>query len=72
MNLFPRNEHKVERVIRVVLGFALLSLFFIGPKSPWALLGLVPLATGALGSCPLYTLFGISTCSTQLPKKIAT
>lgn len=62
MNLFPKNEHKVERVIRVALGLGILSLFFVGPQTPWALLGLVPLVTGVLGSCPLYTLFGISTC----------
>lgn len=60
--LFPRNEHKVERALRVIAGLAILSLYFIGPRSPWALLGIVPLATGLLGSCPLYTLFGVSTC----------
>ncbi len=60
--LFPRNEHKVERALRVVLGLAILSLFFVGPRSPWALLGIVPLATGLLGSCPLYTVLGLSTC----------
>jgi len=70
MKLFPRNEHTVERIIRVMVGLAILTLFFVGPRSPWALLGLVPLLTGALGSCPLYTLFGISTCSTP-PRKIA-
>lgn len=63
--LFPRNEHKVERVIRVVLGLGILSLYFVGPRSPWALLGLVPVATGLLGSCPLYTVLGISTCPVE-------
>lgn len=63
MNLFPRNEHTIDRVLRVTLGLVITSLFFVGPQTPWALLGLVPLITGALGSCPLYTLFGISTCS---------
>lgn len=62
MNLLPRNEHKVERVLRVVLGIGVLSLAFLGPKTPWAYLGAIPLLTGLLGSCPLYTLFGISTC----------
>lgn len=60
--LFPVNEHKVERVLRVVLGVVLLSLVFVGPQSAWGLIGIVPLATGILGSCPLYTLFGVSTC----------
>jgi hypothetical protein len=59
---FARNEHKVERGLRVVLGLALLSMVFVGPRSWWGLVGLVPLATGLLGSCPLYSLIGFSTC----------
>lgn len=61
--IFPRNEHAVDRVIRVVAGLALLSLVWIGPQTPWGWVGLVPLVTGLVGSCPLYRLFGISTCS---------
>jgi hypothetical protein len=60
--IFPSNEHKVERVIRVVVGLAALSLVFVGPQTWWGLLGLLPLATGLLGSCPAYTLLGVSTC----------
>jgi len=60
--LFPRNEHNIDRAIRIVLGLALLSLVFIGPKTLWGLVGLVPLLTGAIGSCPLYRLLGINTC----------
>jgi hypothetical protein len=59
--VFPNNEHTVERVIRVVLGLGILSLFFVGPQTPWALLGIIPLVTGAVGSCPIYTLLGFST-----------
>ena len=59
---FARNEHGVERVIRVALGLAVLSLVFVGPQTYWGLIGILPLATGLLGSCPLYTLFGLSTC----------
>jgi hypothetical protein len=61
-SLFPTNEHPVERVLRVVLGLGILSLTFLGPKTPWGLLGLIPLATGFLGSCPLYTMLGFNTC----------
>jgi len=61
-NLLPTNEHPVERVLRTVLGLGVLSLAFVGPKSPWGYLGIVPLVTGLLGSCPIYTLFGWSTC----------
>lgn len=60
--LFPRNEHIVERVIRVIAGLALLSLVFFGPQTLWGLFGLLPLITGLVGSCPGYTLFGLSTC----------
>jgi hypothetical protein len=60
--IFPRNEHLFDRVIRVVLGLLVLSLVFVGPQSLWGLVGLVPLITGLVGSCPLYTLFGLSTC----------
>jgi hypothetical protein len=61
-NILPRNESTADRVLRVVAGAAILSLAFIGPKSPWAYLGAIPLLTGLIGSCPLYTLFGLSTC----------
>ena len=63
--LLPRNEHVVERALRVLVGAALIALYFVGPKTPWGLVGIVPLATGLLGSCPLYTVFGWSTCRTN-------
>ena len=61
MSLLPKNEATIDRVIRVVLGVVLLSLTVIGPHTMWGLLGLVPLFTGLVGSCPLYTVFGFST-----------
>lgn len=60
--LLPRNEGTVDRAVRVIAGLAILSLAFIGPKSPWGFIGIVPIVTGLLGSCPAYTLFGLSTC----------
>jgi hypothetical protein len=60
---FPNNERSSERVIRIVLGFMILSLAFIGPKTSWAYLGIVPILTGFMGTCPLYTMFGFSTCA---------
>jgi DUF2892 family protein len=56
------NIGNSERVIRVVIGIAILSLAFAGPKSPWAYLGILPVLTGVLGWCPPYAMFGISTC----------
>lgn len=61
--LLPRNEHTVERIARVLLGVVGLSLVFLGPKTAWGYFGLIPLVTGLMGSCPLYTVLGISTCS---------
>lgn len=61
-SLFPANEGTIDRVLRVIVGIAVLSLYFFGPKTPWALVGVIPLATGLIGSCPVYTLLGISTC----------
>lgn len=60
--LFPHNEGAADRVLRVTVGVVLLSLVFVGPQTPWGLLGLIPIATGLMGSCPAYTLLGISTC----------
>lgn len=60
--IFPRNEHNVERAVRITLGVVVLSLAFVGPQTPWGYLGIVPLVTGFIGSCPLYTVLGFSTC----------
>lgn len=57
-----KNEGNIDRIVRVLLGVVLLSLLFIGPQTLWGLVGIVPLATGLAGYCPLYTLFGLSTC----------
>jgi len=57
-----RNVGTIDRTIRIVLGLVIISLIFWGPKSAWGLIGLLPLATGIVGSCPPYTLLGISTC----------
>ena len=58
----PVNEGKVDRAIRIVLGLALIALVFVGPKTNWGWLGLIPLITGLTGFCGLYKLLGINTC----------
>lgn len=60
--MFPMNEGGVARTVRVITGLVVLSLTFVGPKSMWGMVGIMPLLTGLVGTCPLYTLFGISTC----------
>lgn len=57
-----KNEGKVDRGLRVVVGLAVLSLAFVGPESVWAWIGLVPLITGLVGFCPLYSVLGVNTC----------
>lgn len=57
-----RNEGTLDRILRVVAGAALISLVFVGPQTAWGWVGLVPLITGLLGNCPVYSLLGISTC----------
>jgi hypothetical protein len=59
-----RNVGSVDRVLRIVLGLALLALpFVLESGARWlGLIGLVPLLTGIAGSCPAYRLFGIRTC----------
>lgn len=56
------NEGKLDRILRVIIGLGLLSLIFVGPQTMWGLVGVVPLLTGAFGFCPLYKVFGFSTC----------
>jgi hypothetical protein len=57
-----KNEHPVERVVRVLIGLGLLGLAVAGPQTPWGYIGIVPLLTGITGNCPLYSLLGVSTC----------
>ncbi len=57
-----RNEGTADRALRVVAGLAVVSLVFVGPKTPWGWVGLVPILTGLIGWCPLYTLLGINSC----------
>jgi O-antigen ligase len=56
------NEGTIDRALRVVAGLVLIALAATGTVGLWGWIGVVPLATGALGWCPLYTLLGINTC----------
>jgi hypothetical protein len=62
--MFTINEGSVDRVVRIVLGLALLALVFVGPRTWLGFVGIVPLVTGAIGFCPLYRLLGVKTCPT--------
>ncbi len=58
-----KNEAQIERILRVLAGVAILSLLFIleGNNRYFGLLGIIPIITGTMGVCPLYTILGIST-----------
>ncbi|MES1974297.1 MAG: DUF2892 domain-containing protein [Pseudomonadota bacterium] len=60
--MFKFNVGVIDRILRFAVGVALLSIAFVGPKTAWGWIGLVPLITSLLGTCPLYSLLGVSTC----------
>ena len=60
------NVGGIDRIARIVLGLVLLGLTLTGTIGVWGWLGIVPLATGAIGWCPPYAIFGWNTCA---PKK---
>lgn len=60
-----QNVHNIERVIRIIVGIGLLALVFVGPKTMWGLIGIIPLITGIIGWCIPYYFLGISTCKVK-------
>ncbi len=57
-----KNIGSPERIIRIIVGLVLIALVFVGPKTIWGWIGVVPLLTGLTGWCPPYQLLGINTC----------
>ena len=57
------NVGGIDRILRIVLGLVLIGLTLTGNIGVWGWLGVVPLATGAIGWCPPYAIFGFNTCS---------
>lgn len=57
-----RNEGTIDRALRVILGLGLIALALTGTFSPWGWIGVVPLVTGLVGVCPVYSILGIRTC----------
>ena len=60
-----RNMGSADRTLRAIVGVILLALVFVGPQTAWGWIGIIPLATALLGTCPAYSLFGIKTCKKQ-------
>lgn len=59
------NEGALDRGLRMVAGLVLIGLAASGTVGLWGWIGVVPLLTGAIGWCPLYTVFGIRTCAVK-------
>jgi hypothetical protein len=60
-----KNIGTIDRLMRIGVGLALILLVFVGPKTYWGLVGIVPLLTAFAGYCPAYSLFGIRTCKAR-------
>lgn len=55
------NVGNLDRVLRIILGLALIGLALAGSIGVWGYLGIVPLVTGIAARCPVYSACGIST-----------
>lgn len=63
--MLKKNVGPIDRALRVILGLALLAGFFLNSSGAYSwlyLVGIIPLATGLMSSCPLYSILGLSTC----------
>jgi hypothetical protein len=60
--MFKNNMGGLDRALRVVLGLVLIGMTLAGAIGVWGWIGVVPLLTGALGTCPLYTVLGLNSC----------
>lgn len=60
--MFKNNVGGIDRALRIVAGLALIALTLMGTIGIWGWIGVVPVLTGALGTCPAYSLLGLSTC----------
>ncbi|MDT0507154.1 DUF2892 domain-containing protein [Novosphingobium sp. MMS21-SN21R] len=60
--MFKSNVGGIDRILRIIAGLVLIALVFVGPKTAWGWIGLVPLLTGLLRTCPLYSLIGLNSC----------
>lgn len=60
--MFKTNVGSLDRTLRIVVGLVLISQVYFGLHVKWGWIGVIPIATGFLRTCPLYSIFGMSTC----------
>jgi len=56
------NVGSIDRIVRILVGVALIAASLFGTIGAWGWIGMIPLATGLFRICPAYRLFGLSTC----------
>lgn len=61
------NEGGIDRGLRIIVGLVLIGLTLAGKIGVWGWIGVLPLATGLIGWCPAYSIFGIKTCKMRKP-----
>lgn len=57
-----KNVGSIDKTIRTVAGLALIALAIMDVGTPWTWIGVLPLITGLMGTCPAYSLLGVNTC----------
>jgi uncharacterized membrane protein YfcA len=58
-----KNIGSLDRIVRIVIGLALIAATLTGAIGVWGWIGVVPLATALMGWCPPYAILGFSTCA---------
>lgn len=59
------NMGSIDRALRIIVGLVLVGLALTSTVEWWGWLGIIPIVTGALGNCPLYSVIGVNTCGTK-------
>lgn len=59
------NVGGIDKILRIVVGIALIAATVLGMIGAWGWIGVVPLATGLFGVCPAYSLLGVNTCGVR-------
>jgi len=57
-----KNIGTIDKVVRILVGLALIALVFVGPQTPWGWIGVPVILIALVGWCPLYKLVGFSSC----------
>lgn len=63
--MLEKNMGGLDRATRFALGVLLIVSAYVGALGAWAYIGIIPVITAAIGSCPAYSLFGFKTCKSR-------